>query len=124
MQCERVFLREPVIGAYEAMGNQLLTLSMDLYLDKIGGLPYDLTDYTARGALKKGHGGTVTPLTSATITQTSLRTNVTGLLAKATVEGLTVNTAYIFDLSVDNATTGDSFCLWTGTIVFREGAST
>jgi len=123
MHCDKVFLRKPVIGNYETMNNELLTLSINLWLNKIGGSPYDLTGYTARAAVKKGSGGTVTNFTSADIVMTSDRTNVTALMAKATVEGLEVNFAYIFDLSVDNAITGDSFCLWTGFITFREGAS-
>ncbi len=118
--CERVFLRKPVIGNYEAMGNDRLTLAIELFSDDKRTVPYDFTGYTARGALKHGAGGAVTPLTSATIAGNL----VTGLLSKATVESLEMNFAYIFDLSVDNGGTGDSFSLWTGTVVFWEGAST
>lgn len=121
--CESTWLREPVIGDYMSMLNALLPLSIDLWANDAETQPDDLTNYTARGALKHPETLAVTNLTSAVITQTSTLCNITGKLAKATVEGLLANVAYIFDLSVDNAVTGDSFVVWTGTITFRLGAS-
>lgn len=118
--CNIVFLREPVIGDYEAMGNELLTFAFELWNDNARTVPFDFTGYTGRGALRDpGPPVVITPLTSITI----VGNLVTGLLDKATVETLSISVPFIFDLSVDNSGNGDSFCLWTGTITFRQGAS-
>lgn len=104
----------------EAMNNALLTFSIDEFTDTVGGTPFDFSGYAARGALLENiPGATPIPLTSVVITDN----NVTGKLAKADVENLNTNTPYIYDLSVDNSGTGDSFVLWTGIIFFRKGAS-
>lgn len=124
-QCDVVFLREPVQMDLEAMGNQLLTLSINLWTDRLHTIPYDLSGYTARGALRRQADLTdVHNLTSATITNNATICNITGLYAKASVESLLISTPYYYDISVDNSGTGDSFCVWTGIIIFQQGAST
>ena len=123
MGCDVVFLNEPAQGDYKAMGNDRLSLSINLWTTSAHTTPYDLTGYMARGSLRNINTSAVTAMTSATITQTSSICNITGLTTKATIEGLTVGDPYIFDLSVDNAGTGDSKTIWLGNISFVQGAS-
>lgn len=121
---DTVFLREPVIANLKAMNNALLTLSINLWTDDTQKTPYSLSGYTGRGALKNKTTGVLfaTPFT-VVITQTSLITNVSGTISKAAIETISVDTPYIYDLSVDNTSTGDSMVIWTGLITFKQGAS-
>lgn len=123
MSCDLVFFNEPAQGNYQAMGNDRLSLSINLWTTAAHTTPYDLSGYTARGSLRNVNTGAVIAMTSAAITQTSLVCNVLGLTSKATIETLTIGDPYIFDLSVDNAGTGDSKTIWLGNISFIQGAS-
>ena len=127
MSCDPVFLRQPVVQDVKAMANALLTFPINLWADTAKKIPYVLTGYVGRGAIRLKNSPVTPPIvtnfTSVTITQTALLTNVTGLLNKAGVELLLPATPYIFDMSVDNATTGDSFCVWTGILTLIPGAS-
>lgn len=124
MSCDTIFVRKPAIRNFEAMGNVDLPLSQNLWSDNAKTVPYDLTGYTLRSSLRNIKTGVTTAATTAVITSSATVTNLTATYDKATVEGLTVNSPYIYDLSVDNASTGDSFVSMTGTIVFLQGAST
>lgn len=118
--CDLVFLREPVIGDYEAMGNELLTFAFELWNNQAETDPFDFTGYVGRCALRNPEPpNTATPATSVTISGNL----VVAKFAKATIETLAVATPFVFDLSVDRASDDDSFCLWTGTITFRQGAT-
>lgn len=122
--CSVTFLREPFQLDLEAMGNVLLTLSIDLWANQQKTEPFDLTGYTARAGLRTKNGGTVvSPALTAVITQTAELCNITATYSKTNVEALSTTEPYIYDISVDNSGTGDSFCVWTGIISFQLGAT-
>lgn len=122
--CNVLFLRKPVILDVEAMANDILTLPINLWKDEQKTIPYPLDGYTARGALRNiNTQQVVSPTLTVSIFANSTVTNITGIYPKADVENLTYNVGYIFDLSVDNADTGDSFTVWTGILTLKQGAS-
>lgn len=125
MGCGPLFLRKPTIQDLEAMGNDLLTISDNLWTNQTHTVPYDLIGYVGRGALKNKNTGEVFahPFV-VVITQDSTICNVTGTIAKAYIETLPVATPFIYDISVDSGVSGDSFTVITGIITFREYAST
>lgn len=124
MSCQAVFIREPLILDLEAMGNDMLPLSINLFQDKLKTIPADLTGYTPRSALRdKADISIVINADSITLTNTPTVCNITAIYHKSTIEALTVNRPYLYDISVDNSGNGDSFTVWYGVIVFLQGAS-
>jgi hypothetical protein len=121
MGCDTVFLRKPTIQDLEAMGNDVLTISDNLWQDQLLAVPFDFTGYVGRGALKDKNSGIVfgTPFTVAINAN-----NITGTIAKSAVETIPAHRPFIYDISVDRSSDGDSFTVITGIITFRDYAST
>lgn len=104
------------------MGNVKFELTLLVYANKAKTTPYDLTGFDARGAISTLAGAPLQDMI-CTIVQDSEQTLVYGYIDTATVLTLPQDSGMLYDISVDNDDTGASFCLITGIVTLKRGAS-
>jgi hypothetical protein len=123
-----VYLKKPDMEQIEADGNVSLELATLLWADKAKTIPFDLTGYTARGAIGNRTQNVITPLLtlSTDIVMTDDETVVYAIATKSQIETLSAtwaNKGLYYDVSLDNASEAFSFSILKGTIIFNPGVS-
>lgn len=123
--CQEIYIKKPLCLNLEEDGNVKFEIGVLLYVDPQQLTPYNLADWTIRGAIGQRNGNSNQHLIdmTASIIMDASSTLCYGFVAKDDVLGLPQLTPLTWDLSVDNPDTKDSFCIAKGTLIFNPGVS-